>query len=78
MRAYRDRIYSTKDFKDICNTKEDAAMMNLIKASSAANMSVFLSEDVCLPELRNPILSGMRKTEKRLLGFLLRDPIVKK
>ena len=53
-------------------------MMSLMNTSGAANMSVFLAEDVCAPELRNPMLSGMSKTGKKLFGFLFRNPAARK
>ena len=48
-------------------------MMNLMNDAYTANISVILAEDVNAPELRNPELSGMRKTRISLLSRLFRN-----
>ena len=50
-------------------------MMNLMNTADYANMAVMLAEDVCAPELRSPENGGMRKTGKRLFGFLFRNAV---
>ena len=47
-------------------------MMNLINTATTANLSVILAEDAGLPALRNPNLSGMRKTRGNLFTRLFK------
>ena len=48
-------------------------MINLINNTYTANLSVILAEDVGAAELRNPKISGMRKTRKGLISRLLKS-----
>ena len=53
-------------------------MMNTTNNAYTSNMSVILAEDVYAPELRNPKLSGMRRTGNGLLSLLFKALTAKK
>ena len=47
-------------------------MMTLMNTAYTSRISMILAEDVSVPELRNPKLSGMSKPRKNLFSRLFR------